>query len=146
MYLPASKHLLIELLSPVAAGSACIVPLVLFASEFERGATWSGLNPGGGGPGFLLLLSCALISFLVRSSWVRSLPPMKATLQAAFAAALCGAVFIGLVRGVGAVPSDAAIPLASGVIGSFFVPRVVVAVLNDTWSRAEAAALERAGV
>ncbi|MEN0020295.1 MAG: hypothetical protein AAF747_05375 [Planctomycetota bacterium] len=120
----------------LAAGASLAV-LAAFAEEFATGATWSGLNPTGGGPGFGLLLGTGCASLFVRSSWVRSMPALNATAFAAVMSAACGALFYIFASRISAFDSIELAPLTSGVIGSFFVPRVVVAVLNETWSRAE---------
>ena len=111
--------------------------LVIFADGFAEGMTWSGLNPDGGGPGFLLLVSVGMISFFGRSGFEKSCSAVGAILIAVVASALCGVVVFTLVNLTGTLPVESTPALVSGVICSYLVPRVVVAVLDDTWSRAE---------
>jgi hypothetical protein len=116
---------------------------MIFADRFANGATLSGLNPSGGGPGFLLLIPVAAASFFFRSQWVRRLSAIAGTAQAAVAAVICGAGFVIVSKILVPTPLDLVIPLASGVAGCFFVPRVVISVLNETWSRADATAVSQ---
>jgi hypothetical protein len=125
-------------LSAVAAG-ICLTWIVLFPSSFADGATWSGVNPDGGGPGFLLVVSSGAVSFFGRSTWERSASVARAVVFAAAVSGVCGGSLWIMLSMSGTLPSDAVPPIVSGVVGSYFVPRVVVAVLDDTWSRAESA-------
>ena len=52
------------------AGATGVTALVWFSEAFRRGSSWSGLNPDGGGPGFLLLIPAAAAGMLLRA-WVR---------------------------------------------------------------------------
>ena len=139
--IPSIGHIALEIMSPLAAAAASASALWMVSARFEQGATWSGLNPDGGGPGFLLLLPAGVVSLFIRSRWVRGLATAPGAVEAAVGAAFCGVLFYAAAASFTGLSSDEVIPLASGVAGSFFVPRVVAAVLNDTWSRADAAAV-----
>lgn len=129
---------LIEFLAVLCGALLPVGILVFFADRFGSGATWSGLNPGGGGPGFLLLAAPAMVSLFVRSKWFRSLSAGRATALAACGAAACGTIFASTISWLALPELNVEInPLTSGVVGAFFIPRVVVAVLNDAWSLAE---------
>ena len=107
--------------------------LLLFADGFQIGSTLSGLNPGGGGPGFLLLLTAAGFGLLGRSQSVRGAQPARATLEAIPGALMAG-LLLFLLAHYG-LPSGIALePITSGVIAAFFVPRVIAAVLAHAWA------------
>lgn len=127
-------------LDVIAVGLAvfvCLAWLLIFEERFTHGATWSGLNPSGGGPGFLLLLTAGGLSFFLRSDLAKSLEPLKTTLHSGVLAAICGFGFWWVVQAWSGLPSEAMLPLTSAVVGAFFVPRVVASVLNETWKQAE---------
>lgn len=122
------------------AAVSCGGVLALFADAFSRGATWSGLNPNGGGPGFVLLLITGGVSV---AAFRKVLPEGSVTtdvLWSALFALLCGGLLWLIARVLDRLPSESVAPLVSGVVGSYFVPRVVVFVLQDTWTRAEGTA------
>ncbi|MEO1583769.1 MAG: hypothetical protein AAFR96_04255 [Planctomycetota bacterium] len=126
--------------SALAAACVCAVILAVFADGFANGSTWSGLNPDGGGPGFLLLLCTGAISL---ATFRRACPEGSVTtdvLWSAIFALACGGFLWALTLLLDRLPADSVPSLVSGVVGSFFVPRIVVSVLQDTWSRAEGAA------
>ena len=107
-----------------------------FASRFESGATLSGLNPGGGGPGFLVLLAAAILSLALRRN-VELLRPLPATVNAAVVAAFAALASGALLEVVPLANNIDTEPLVSGIAGATFVPRVVAAVLSDAWSRSD---------
>jgi len=107
--------------------------LSVFADRFVAGGTWSGLNQAGGGPGFLLLLVPGVAALLARPRWVRDLRPGLAFAEAAFVAALGGAVLAVLLRAFPPFDSIAPAPYVSGVAGAMLVPRVVASVLEHAW-------------
>ena len=135
-----------DLAAVILSAGFCTAWLWLFADRFAVGATWSGLNPNGGGPGFLLLASAGCSSFFLRSSRARSLSAIAATIHTAAMAAVCGLLFYASSRLLLSLPDHVLPPLMSGVIGSFFVPRVVVSVLNESWQHAEASRVGRGKV
>lgn len=122
------------------AAAACGGFLSLFSDAFAKGATWSGLNPSGGGPGFLLLLTAGIISLLVfRRACPRRSVQFDIFWSAVFAFVSGGILWLYIIF-LSNLPAEAAPPLVSGVVGSYFVPRVVVSVLQDTWARADGTA------
>ena len=119
------------------AAVLCVACLAVFGDAYSRGLTWSGLNPGGGGPGFLLLLTAAGCSFLVRPRWVRALGPVLTVVEAAASAGIAALILSLLMR---SGLTDSVIPTApvvSGVFGAFFVPRIVLNILHHAWREAE---------
>ncbi len=134
-----SKQIALEIVSPLIGAVFAALIFAVFADRFADGATWSGLNPNGGGPGFLLLIPVAAVSFFLRSQWVRRLSVTGATIVAAIGAAICGGTFVLVAEALADVSVGAVMPLASGVVGSFLVPRIVIAVLNETWTHNEVA-------
>lgn len=136
--LPVFRQLSLDILASLAAGVLAAVAFTVFAERFESGATWSGLNPGGGGPGFLLLLPGAVAALAVSFSPKRHLPLMVATVLTGIGSVICGCAFLGGTTYFSGTSLNEVMPLVSGVIGSYSVPGVVVAVLNDTWSREKA--------
>ena len=108
-----------------------------FEKQFSRGATLSGLNPDGGGPGFVLLLIAGIFGFITR-------PPVDSILSIAGHAVvglgyglLTGAVFYFLLHFMG-LPDDIAVQqLVSGVILASLVPRVIAPVLAWAWSETD---------
>ncbi|MEM6552841.1 MAG: hypothetical protein AAF750_12045 [Planctomycetota bacterium] len=127
----------LDLLAIALTIVVCPAWLVIFEEQFSRGATWSGLNPSGGGPGFLLLLTAGGLSLFCRSQRAKSMKPLPTTLHAGTLSALCGIGFWLIAGRWSALPGEAMLPLSSSIVGAFFVPRVVVSVLNDTWNHAE---------
>jgi len=133
------KQMFIQVGVSVLAGGMCLAWLVVFAESFKDGATWSGLNPNGGGPGFLLLITSGSLSLFMRSRWARTATAIQSIIFAACVSPFCGLVlWLGIPIG-GDLPSGAMTPLISGTVGAFFVPRVVAAVLNEAWTQAETA-------
>lgn len=128
----------LEVVVSAVAGALAALVYMAFSERFASGATWSGVNPGGGGPGFLLLLPGVLAALAVNYVAVTRTSLMLIVVVSAAGSMVCGAVFLGGTSVLSGTPLDEVMPLVSGVIGSYFVPRVVVAVLNDTWSREEA--------
>lgn len=128
-------------ITPFLAGAAtsavCWMILYIGRDGFAQGSTWSGLNPDGGGPGFLLLLTAAGLSLGSRTAFVRGLRPMPALFEAVVVSAACGVLFALLLRFVPPFESVNSAPLISGVAGAFFVPRVVMSVLEHAWASAE---------
>lgn len=127
------------LAAPAAAAIACSLTVVAFKDAFASGATWSGLNPGGGGPGFLLLVGSGGLSYVLRTQAHRSLSYVTSLSVSAVGAVLCALVFLGALKYFALADSDALRPLTSGVAGAFFVPRVVVATLQQMWDHGERA-------
>lgn len=134
------RKIAVELALPVIAGTACSLTVLMFAGGFANGATWSGLNPNGGGPGFALLLISGIGSLAAARFGVLRFAPAS-LLVFALTAAFCGGIFWLLLSQFAAIPPDVRPPLVSGVVGSYLVPRVVASVLHDTWSRAESVSL-----
>lgn len=121
----------------VVVGLGASVPVFAFASRFETGATLSGLNPDGGGPGFLILLASGILSLALRRR-VEPLAPLAATINAVLVAAIAG---LTAWLALSLAPSTRSIdlePIVSAIAGAAFVPRVVAAVLSDAWSRHDA--------
>ncbi len=110
--------------------------LQIFSDAFSQGFTWSGLNPDGGGPGFLLLLSACGCSLLTALPSFARRTPIEAIVEAALAATAAVLSLLLFSSLLLENPPPLA-PVASGVFGAFFVPRVVLAVLSHTWSEAE---------
>jgi FtsH-binding integral membrane protein len=132
----ALTGLVLATLAAVLAAVCCWMVLGLFPERFARGATLSGLNPDGGGPGFLLLLTAGILSLIARTEWTRSLSVRAAVVEAATLAALCGVVLGSLLSLV--PPSGLAVePIVSGVVAAFFVPRVCASVVQLIWRDAE---------
>ncbi|MEM1424389.1 MAG: hypothetical protein AAGH64_10350 [Planctomycetota bacterium] len=132
------KTLAVQTALPVIAAGLCLMWLVVFADAFKVGMTWSGLNPDGGGPGFLLLVTTGLVSFFGRSPYEKTCSAMRAILIAVCGSIVCGLCLSTLVIFTGTLSEEATPPVVSGVICSYLVPRVVVAVLDDTWKRVDA--------
>ncbi|MEM6732495.1 MAG: hypothetical protein AAF658_13130 [Myxococcota bacterium] len=127
------------LAAPAAAAVACSMTVFAFKDGFANGATWSGINPGGGGPGFLLLVGAGGLSYLLRSKAHQSLSYVSSLSVSAIGAVLCALAFLGALKYFALTDSDALRPLTSGVAGAFFVPRVVVATLQQMWDHGERA-------
>ncbi len=125
------------LLHATAVAAGAIGPwiwLLLFADRFASGLTLSGLNPDGGGPGFLLLLTAGMASLLVRPGASRRAPIMLAVIESSLLAVAAGAG-LWLLLELGAAPPGVPIePVISGVIAAFLVPRVVESTLHAAWS------------
>lgn len=117
----------------VGAALACVPWLMAFRDAFATGATWSGLNPGGGGPGFTILLTAGAVSFFTRPRPSTVTRATTVMVHAGFLAAVCGFAFHVVVTSMGLLPSDALSPLTSGVIAAFFVPRAAASVLEESW-------------
>lgn len=107
-----------------------------FADRFADGATWSGLNPDGGGPGFVLLLAAALCSLAARPAWVRRLAPVPAVVESVASTIACAAAAALLFSSAPPYAGIDVTPFVSSIAGAFFVPRVVAAVLEHAWSHA----------
>ncbi|MEN1705081.1 MAG: hypothetical protein AAGJ54_06150 [Planctomycetota bacterium] len=121
----------------IAAVTTCIW-LGLFSSRFENGATLSGLNQDGGGPGFLILVSTGVIYLLYRKAFLRSLGPLTQIAVSFISALLGGFLLAGLLS---LLPVSSRIdqpPIISAFVGAAFVPRVVAAVLAHSWASADA--------
>ncbi|MEL6795842.1 MAG: hypothetical protein AAFO89_03370 [Planctomycetota bacterium] len=131
------KAVVIDVIAAVCAVASCVGILSFFADAFTRGATWSGLNPGGGGPGFLLLIATGVVSIVSFRRAVAENSVLFDVLWSAAFAALCGLFFVASTALLERLPTESVAPLASGIVGAFFVPRVVISVLQDTWARAE---------
>ncbi len=123
----------VALVGALAASLACWVVLAVFAQRFERGATLSGLNPDGGGPGFLLLVVTGSIALVTRTRWTRRLGLPAALAEAVVGASLVGSGLMGLL--IVAPPGEIAEePIVSGVVGAFIVPRISAHVLEAAWA------------
>ncbi|MGD1915102.1 MAG: hypothetical protein ACFCBV_02795 [Phycisphaerales bacterium] len=136
------RHILgsaLDVFAAVLGAGVCVIWLLVFQDRFVDGATWSGLNPNGGGPGFLLILSAGCLGFFIRSKTAKSMAALPAILHSAVFAAVCGVCFMLIAPMAVTLPSDMIVSMASAVTGAFFVPRVVSSVLNESWSHAQAA-------
>ncbi|MEQ8316350.1 MAG: hypothetical protein RIE77_10775 [Phycisphaerales bacterium] len=129
----------LDLFAAVLGACVCVAWLVVFQDRFIDGATWSGLNPGGGGPGFLLIVSAGSLGFFIRSKTARTMAALPAIVYAAVFAVACGACFALIASQLVTLPSDMIMSMASAVTGAYFVPRVVSSVLNESWKHAHAA-------
>jgi hypothetical protein len=114
----------------LSASGVCALAVYVFLDAFSRGATASGLNPGGGGPGFLLLLPPA-IAGLVSGLWGRQYDGVLfAVAFGVFGGGLVAASVFSMLSLV--TPSDfpPISPLATSAGVSFVVARVVVGALQ----------------
>jgi len=59
---------LYQTLGAATTAILCTGTVALFQDQFARGATLSGLNPDGGGPGFILLLIAGVVAYFTRPS------------------------------------------------------------------------------
>ena len=125
---------LVPTLAAFTAAFACYVVLTALGARFELGSTWSGLNPDGGGPGFLIIIIPCIFSLLSRPSRVRTLRPVAATFEAAFNAAVCGVTLWFFLVLLPPFESPDAAALASASTGGFLVPRIIASVLGHAWS------------
>jgi len=109
---------------PAAAGMACAGLTAVLADRFAEGATLSGLNPSGGGPGALLLLIAAAVGLSQPPLRTRSYSVARigATLVGA---AIAGGVFWAALAGVEAGAAIDIEPLATGIVGAYAVPQFV---------------------
>lgn len=125
------------LATAVGASGVCAAWLSLFPDRFERGATLSGLNPDGGGPGFLLILSSGVLSLLLKPKHRVGHDAMGWTarlVDASLTALLTGVlsfVIIGVLPALSGIERE---PVVSAIAASVFVPRVIAAVLEPIWS------------
>jgi len=111
--------------------------LVLFSDRFERGATLSGLNPDGGGPGFLLILTSGIISALLRPKTRGGTAPPRWTarlIDASLVAVSTGVLSYVLMRITPALALIEREPIVSAIAVSAFVPRVIAATLEPVWA------------
>lgn len=125
----SAARLLSHALAVVCVSAIGVAALVGWQPLFREGATMSGLNPQGGGPGFLLLVPPAIAGVLTGLTISKRLGFTTQLLESA----LVGAA-IGLAVWVGArsfLPTDfpSIEPLASSAGIAYVVSRIVVAAL-----------------
>jgi hypothetical protein len=134
--LPAEASRLAALIVAVLAAAVGAFIVVLFLSVFEdafrRGATASGLNPQGGGPGVLLMAPPAIAAFLV-ASWLdrRGRLTDRVTVVGLVLTGVAVQCIVVLVVGQAVLPADfpSLESPTSAAAMSWAVPVVVMAVL-----------------
>lgn len=131
---PSSACVLREAGSAFIAAFAIYVSVWALSARFEQGATLSGLNQDGGGPGFLLLVLAGVAGLVGSSRWSKSLRGVIAILPAILFAAVVGFAVSSMFAF--APPSDgiAYEPIVSGVVAAAFIPRLVASVLRQSWA------------
>jgi len=134
---PGGIPILLQIAGGAACALLCAATVGFFANMFSRGATLSGLNPDGGGPGFLLLGFACLFGYFTR-------PPVESILSVAGHAVLglayglyTGVLFLVLLHTTGMTSEIAVHQLVSGIVIASLVPRVIVPVLSWAWSETE---------
>jgi hypothetical protein len=117
--------------------------IALFSERFANGATLSGLNQDGGGPGFLLLITAGTLGLITRSRFSRSLGTFGALVESSLLGALCGAgLLLALsLRPPGEIEAE---PLVSGVVAAFIVARFSASIVEAAWRASEQGAAVRA--
>jgi uncharacterized membrane protein YeaQ/YmgE (transglycosylase-associated protein family) len=133
---PTTTAILLGLVGAVVASALNYGWLALFSERFEQGATLSGLNQDGGGPGFLLLITAGVLGLMTRSRYSRSLGTLGALAESCFFGALAGAgLFLFLtVRPLGAIEAE---PIVSGVIAAFIAARFSATIVEAAWRASE---------
>jgi len=85
----------------------------------------------------LLLIATGIVSLASFRKAVEEHSVLFDVLWSAVFASVCGTFFVTSTLLLDRLPSESVPPLASGIVGAYFVPRVVISVLQDTWARAE---------
>ncbi len=123
-------RLLSHAFAVICVSAVGVSTLVIWESLFRQGATMSGLNPRGGGPGFLLLLPPAAVGVLTGLTISKRLSFTAHVLESVLVGAAVGlAIWLGA-RLLLPAEFPSVEPLASGAGVAYVVSRIVVAALG----------------
>ena len=111
--------------------------IALFKEQFAAGLTWSGLNPDGGGPGFLVVIVSGIAGLLARRDASKKMSTARDALESAALAGIFGSLFWYLLHGsyFAEVKTQ---PLISGATGAFFVARIASSTVETAWQSEQA--------
>jgi len=128
---------LYQTLGAATTAILCTGTVALFQDQFARGATLSGLNPDGGGPGFILLLIAGVVAYFTRPSSQSVLSIAGHTLIGLVYGLLAGGLFLFSLSLLGLPGETGVSQLVSGVVMASLVPRVIAPVLSWAWSETD---------